>query len=199
MTRLIPILLLISISVFGQNNNKERDILLATKKEDGVYKTFIEFRTNSPSIKGTLKITNHKIKLLNEQTNKFVNIRESYWGACLNDTVYVFLDDPHTAQSPHIYTLDLLGRYCYFSDYGVYTTMTPGLAWNSSSYKAEYVININNGIIYKIDKKLMREILSKDPNLLNEFEAESNKRQVFKKYIEIINTKRTGDIKPLTE
>lgn len=200
MTRLTALLFLIPLYVLGQDEN-EKDILLVTEKENGVYQTFKEFRTNSPSIKGTLKITNHRIKILNERTGKFESIKESFWGACVNDTIYVYLKDIQTVESPHIYSLDFLGRYCYFSDYRIsktYASMSGSTGtWASIEDKIEYIININNGLIYKIDKQLMRQILSKDSDLLNKFENENNKRQVFREYIEILNSRRLEDIKPI--
>lgn len=195
MSKLIALIILIPLNIFGQSSI-ENDILLTTKKVNGVYRTFKEFRTNSPSIKGTLEVTKHRIKLLNHQTGKFENIKESFWGACINDTIYVFLKEPSTVYSPNIHILEFLGRYCYFIDQGEFTSRS-GSTWSTSSYKFEYVVNINNGIIYRIDKKLMRQILEKDPELLNEFEKESSKKTVYRDYLEKLNSRRQADIKPI--
>ena len=78
------------------------DILLASKKRDGVYRSFREFRSNSPSITGQLKITANRVKVLDERSGKYENVNEDFWGACRNDTIYVYLEETATAQSPHI-------------------------------------------------------------------------------------------------
>lgn len=181
---------------YGQGD-ESNDILTTTTKRNGLYKTYAEFRTNSPSVVGSLRMTNHKIKVLDEKTGKYENVKGDYWGACSNDTIYVLLMQPATQQSPHIYPLEFIGRYCYFSDRGMYTQMVSNAGMYTGSYSAEYVVNINNGQIYKLDKKLMRAILEKDPELLAQYEKEEWKSQVFKDYILLINERRSNDIKPV--
>lgn len=175
------------------------DILLTSNKRNGVYRSFSEFRTNSPSITGQLKITANRVKVLNEQTGKFENVNEDFWGICRNDTIYVYLDETATAQSPHIHHVEFIGRYCYFLDLGGFTQPGPVGGSYTGSYQAEYVVNINNGSIYKLDKKLMRSILAKDPALLQQFEKEEAKGEVFREYILKINDRRKMDIKPANE
>lgn len=182
------------LCAFGQGDESD-DILTTSTKRNGLYKTYSEFRTNSPSVVGSLKVTNHKIKILDEKTGKYENVKGDYWGACTNDTIYVLLMQPATQQSPHIYPLEFIGRYCYFSERGAYTQMTASGGMYTGGYSAEYVVNINNGQIYKLDKKLMRAILEKDPELLERYEKEEWKSEVFKDYILKINERRTDDIK----
>jgi len=180
-------------SVFGQGD-VSNDILLTSAKRNGVYKTYSEFRTNAPSITGQFEVTRHRIRLLNEKTGKYENMKGDFWGACLNDTIFVFMMQPATQQSRHLYPLEFLGRYCYLSDSGTYAQMNGGGMY-TASYHTEYVVNINNGQLYKLDKKLMRAILEKDPELLAAFEEEETKVDVFKEYIIRINERRLGDIR----
>jgi hypothetical protein len=165
------------------------DILTSSEKRSGVYRTFSEFRTNSPSIVGDIKITDNRVKLYNSNTGKYESIDEIFWGACLDDTVYFFLKDVETIKSHHIQKLKFLGRYCFFSDErNDYTSIHPILAIGSVMpyYKYEYVININNGNSYQLSKKMMRTILERDKELLAEFEDE---------YIIKYNQKHSDEIK----
>jgi len=193
-------LLLISVNK-AYSQGIVNDILASSEKRSGVYRTFSEFRTNSPSIVGDIKITNNKIKLLNLNTNKYETIVESFWGACLNDTIYFFLDDIETIKSHHIQHVKFLGRYCFFSDErNSYTSVHPILAIGSpvSYYKYQYVININNGNSYQLTKKMMRTILGKDKELLADFEKESFKNDSFEEYIIKYNQRHSDEIKKIS-
>lgn len=182
--------------IFAQSS--EPDILTTTKKVNGIYKTFKEFRTNSPSITGEIKVTQKKVKLLNSQTGKYEVYKGEKWGACVNDSVYFFQERLEVRNKPHFYKFKFLGRYCFFEDYGMYT-IVPGVASPLHPYDFEFVLNINNGKPYKLDKKTMRTILSKDPELLAEFEKESFKGWSFEEYIRKFNERNPQDIKPIAE
>jgi hypothetical protein len=178
------------------------DILTSPVTRNGVYRTFLEFRTNSPSIVGDIKITSNRIKLYNSNTNKYEDIEEVFWGACLDDVIYFFLKDVETIKSHHIQRLKFLGRYCYFIDErNDYTSIHPILALGSVMpyYKYEYVININNGNSYQLSKKMMRTILEKDEELLKEFEDEPFKNDSFEKYIIKYNERHSDEIKSIVK
>jgi len=177
----------------------EHDILRAAQKISGVYRTFKEFRTNSPSIVGQFKMTQRKIKLMNNQTGKYEAIEDSVWGACLNDTVYFFQKKLELRTSPHFYKLKFLGRYCFFEDQGSFKNGGFGANAIVYPYEYEFVLNINNGKPYKLNKKIMRTILAKDQELLAEFEDESLKAWSFEKYIRKFNERNPQDIKPVSE
>jgi hypothetical protein len=172
------------------------DILTSSEKRDGVYLTFHEFRTNSPSLPGEVIVTNNRLKMRNTSSGKFENIKKDFWGACRNDTVYIFLKDTHGPQSPHIFPLQIIGRYCYFKEVGL-AVYTMGSAMTQGTVEAQYVLNINNGQTYKLSRKVMMDILQKDERLLKEFEAENGVSDVFKKYIVLVNASRKADIKDI--
>jgi len=194
----IFILFAISRSVFSQTD-EQRNILTTTKKVDGVYRTFKEFRTNSPSIVGQFKITRKEISLLNTQTGEYQVIEEPVWGACLNDSIYYFQEHPVTSRRLKFYKLKFLGRYCFFEDKGVSISPISGAGYVEIPHEFEFVVNINNGRSYELDKKMMRLILSKDPELLAAFENESSKYKVSEKYIMKFNERNRQDIKPISE
>lgn len=190
----VGLILLASAAIAQQNSYG--DIISAADRKPGVYRTFKEFRANSPGLTGTLKVTRNRVRILNEGSGKYEAVKGEFWGACVNDSIYVFLKETATAQSPHLYPLEFIGRYCYFVDAGTYTQMS-GSGTYTGAYLAQYIVNINNGVIYKLDKKTMRTILEKDSELLQEFENENSKQEVFRDYIIKINQRRAGDIKPV--
>ena len=191
-------LLLFALTLSVSAQTDEGDILTATKKASGVYRTFKEFRTNSPSITGQIKVTQKKVKLLNDQTGEYETYKGEKWGACVNDTVYFFQERLEVRNKPHFYKFKFLGRYCFFEDYGMYT-IVPGVGAPLYPYDFEFVLNINNGKLYKLDKKIMRTILSKDQELLTEFERELFKGRSFEEYIRKFNERNLQDIKPVSQ
>ncbi len=173
----------------------EKDIANAPKKIEGIYKSFTEFRTNSPSVKGNLQAAAFHIKLFNDSTRQFENFPEKFWGACIKDTVYIYTNQSVLSQNPKIYPIEVIGRYCYSKAYSSSTDYSQDLL--TTSYKFEYIMSINNGQIYKLSKRFMRTLLEKDSDLLNRFEKEKSKSNTFMKYIQEYNTKHAGDIKPI--
>src|SRR5690349_16933197 len=93
------------------------DILKAKQKQNGGYRTFKEFRTNSPSIQGQLDISGKFLRVLNPTSNEYEKIKGEVYGACLNDTIYILLKDPATG-APRFRQLDIIGRFCHFIDSG---------------------------------------------------------------------------------
>lgn len=186
-------LILLASAAIAQQTTLD-DIISVEDRKPGVYRTFKEFRANSPGLTGTLKVTRNRVRILNEISGRYEAVKGEFWGSCVNDSIYVFLKETATAQSPHLYPLEFIGRYCYFVDTGAYTQMTGGGTY-TGGYLAQYIVNINNGVIYKLDKKIMRTLLEKDSDLLQEFENESSKQEVFRDYIIKINQRRAGDIK----
>jgi len=136
---------------------------------------------------------------MNNQTGKYEAIEDSVWGACLNDTVYFFQKKLELRTSPHFYKLKFLGRYCFFEDQGSFKNGGFGANAIVYPYEYEFVLNINNGKPYKLNKKIMRTILAKDQELLAEFEDESLKAWSFEKYIRKFNERNPQDIKPVSE
>jgi len=183
--------------VLAQSNDE--DILTAHQKVNGIYKTFKEFRTNSPSIIRKFRITRKEISLLDDQTGKYNPIDEPIWGACLNDTIYYFQERREFSRSPKFYKLKFLGRYCFFEDKGSSINPISGGGYVEIPHEFEFVVNINNGKSYELNKKMMRLILSKDPELLAAFEDESSKNKVSEKYIMKFNERNLRDIKPISE
>jgi hypothetical protein len=183
------------ISFAASSQDTLNDILTTQKKREGVYRTFKEFRTNSPSIQGKVKVTNNRFKQFNAKKDRYENIAGEFWGACKNDTVYIFLKETKGPNSPHIYPMLVIGRYAYFKEqgpaaYGLGDVMHQGLV------EAEYVVNINNGQLFRITNSVMKDILQKDPKLLEEFKSEEVKDDTYRKYILKVNESRRDDIKP---
>jgi hypothetical protein len=197
---LLSLCLTIGIVYLNYGQAETNDIIASAVKQEGIYMSFAEFRTNSPSVKGKIKVSDNGnwFRILDPSTGKYEKMKRQAWGACINDSVYIYLPDTHGPQSPHIYPLQIVGRYCYFEESGIAVYNLGGVT-TQGSITAEYVLNINNGQIYKLTKKLMEEILQKDPELLKEFKARKSNDINFSEYIRKLNASRRGDIKPLSQ
>jgi hypothetical protein len=184
---------------FGQTE-VVNDILSAGPKKEGVYMTFAEFRTNSPSVKGEIKVSENGnwFRVLDTSNGKYEKMKSKAWGACVNDTVYIYLPETHGPQSPHIYPLQILGRYCYFEESGM-AVHNLGAVTSQGTITAQYILNINNGQVYKLSNRLMEEILQKDPELQKEFKARKSQDIPFMEYIRKLNVSRSGDVKPVSQ
>ena len=183
---------------YGQAETSN-DIIASGVKQQGIYMNFAEFRSNSPSVKGEINVSENGnwFRILDPSTGKYEKMKAEAWGACINDTIYIYLPETHGPQSPHIYPLQILGRYCYFEESGMAVYNLGGVT-TQGTITAQYILNINNGQVYKLNRRLMEEILQKDPQLLKEFHAQKSQDIPFIAYVRKLNVSRSADIKPVS-
>ncbi len=154
----------------------------------------------------------YQIRIFDEADHEFMSIKEAYWGACLNDTVYIYQDLENASSKPRIYPIQFIDRYSFFSGYSSKTSGAiengPGsynhgdlgdspFVLNTTTKEGEFIININNGIIYELSDKLIKAILKDDPELSNLYENDKDKKENFKKYILEYNRRHPDKIKPM--
>lgn len=202
-----------------------QSIFSAAELKKGFYKNFTEFVTNNPSvpfddekmefeedqhllvdnITGGLFVlhgTQIKLpifKLQYKRTKKRVNTK-SFWGYC--DGAKVFINS-YTHIPKHFFVeLLLIGRYCYFIQAGSVSNVQPAntfiTPFNERRDVEEYIINVNNGKIFNLDKTLLRTILESDKELLDEFNDDKQaKRKILVDYIQKYNERHVDEIKML--
>lgn len=215
---LLPLFVSIVANAQTTIEGNENDILIASKKREGIYQNFLEFRRNSPSIAGKFKITDHHIKVYDSTKGRYANFKERFWGACVADTIYIFLEIPNVPQAPHIYAVPAINRYMYFTDstklfiggnggsYMYYDSESAATVASrgarpavSQNFYSEYIVNINNGNIYKLNNKVMHDILEKYPGLLVEFKESKEQRKRYRYFIDRINEIGKNSIKPIDQ
>lgn len=206
---------------------KSQSIFVDKELRKGLYRTFQEFISNNPSlplnesevvfeedteilldnVKGFLIYEGTEVKLpVFRFKNKKTNKREktsTLWGYC--DGTKVFINS-YTHIPRHFFVeLLLVGRYCYFMQVGDPSNFQPAGSPNFSvvnTYETvdEYIINVNNGKIFKLDRKLLKQILESDKELLEEFENDKAiKKKFLIEYIKKYNDRHRDEIKALKE
>jgi len=168
---------------------EENDILNCQHRRYGIYRAFEEFRRNLPSItqefifiktpskpnKAYLEAEKDQLQLVAPRGQKSW-VLDKIWGFCDSSGVYIYFED--TYQLGKRYNLlSNIGQYCYFVDeYDL--KEKPGTSSVSAKQEAkhirlEYVLNINNGEVYELSVAALRQILSRDPELLEQFDQEN--------------------------
>lgn len=159
----------------------------------GVYKTFAEFQTNSPSEEGDLLIKNRstaaQIYLLanrNElvlrddagQEHKVKN----YWGYC--DGINIYIKDNGLNK------LETIGYYCVYTLHAIQPSPSyvnqADMTVNSISTPVilRKVLNIVTGEVLELSAYNLRKyILPQDSTLLDEFRADREKKNQLVNYI----------------
>jgi len=194
-------------------------ILSVDKPRSGIYLDFNEFITNAPSIQspfqlicksGEYKIdrgtADYKLILL-DSMNKRREIKK-FWGVSDGETIYVnevIYGGPLNFKKIHG-----LGRYCYFKgtlnnssaavSAGVMGgALGGGLAAAAMEIDGDYpyILNINNGKCFLLDKKTLKTVLAKDEALLAEYEdaERKSKRDTLLSYIIRYNERNQDEIK----
>jgi hypothetical protein len=171
-----------------------RDYILdATVYRGGVYKTFEEFKHNSPSITESYTIGKKAI-LITDITGKVRKLKKhEVWGYSDGSRIFV--------KWRKFNELVEIGRYCYFKETG--TRMTYAVSGIPlmiipvpTPYKHEVIVNFNTGRSYRLTKKLMKEILkADDPELLEMFTKERGKGKKLFDYIVKYNDRNAARIK----
>jgi len=175
----------------------------------GIYKTFEEFKNNSPSIPleyeilwgkilyGGLELANDTLYNLKIDKDKAEQIG-LVWGFCDGNHAYINMQfKPMTTKkifkpNSQFDKILFIGRYCYFNT---------GQPQANSVYPKHWVcaIDMTNGKEIFIDNSTLKEILSKDKVLLEEFKNEKvlskSLDNTYYKYLQLYSEKHKDEIK----
>lgn len=181
-------------ATFGQNVPA---ILSVGNYKEGIYKTYSEFLKNDPSIKDsfTFKSSSSEKKINDGEgvyklilTDSALNRRDlkKIWG--FSDGKSIFVNEFVISGKPIFRKLQGVGRYCYLkatppSQYvyspGLIDGLLASAIINAATGDQPYVLNINNGKFFALDKAVLTSILQKDKQLLQEYQNASKKRKDF--------------------
>ncbi len=195
---------LISHAVFSQKMIV--DDLLNLKK--GIYKTFDEFKENTPSIPFEYEVIKvnelaYQLKIDQEKTNFYGSI----WGFCDGKTVYINLDFDMSGRNrfrPHSFfgILQNIGRYCYFQFPQVaYTNINAMIVHGRKPLP--YVVDFNSGKLLCLNCDMnagfikqshFKKILTRDPELWTTYKNDTSDEDLFYKYITIFCDKYSDEI-----
>jgi hypothetical protein len=210
----VVVFFLSSLQVDGQS------VFTSNEFKRGIYKDFREFVTNNPSLNLDEKIwieegeknllDNYKMGLFFYEGNRvklpIYRLKsgtqldtKDFWGYCDSSKFYInsFTHIPRQ----YFVQLLLVGRYCYFIQIDPNSNSSPpGTIVNpmNSNGVAEYIVNVNNGKIFKLDRKLLKVILQDDIDLLKEFNSDKEiKNKLLIEYIDRYNKRHFDEIKVL--
>lgn len=186
---------------FGQTTPP---ILQASKYTRGIYRSYVEFLKNAPSLTTdfTFKTNSTAKKVENNQAVYHLVMLDSairkrdlkkFWG--FSDGTNVFINETAISGNLSFRKLQGIGRYCYLfaspPDNYQYNPMT-GIVGAAASNLPRmidgdepYVLNVNNGKFFLLNKKTLMTVLEKDPALLQEYELDEKRRRE-RTYIEYI-------------
>lgn len=203
---------------FAQKAFPERNL------KKGFYKSFAEFRSNSPGIpfdEGTMKFdesneTLHNSSLTNiysirRGTFKVLRLREkasnkrvsakAMWAYC--DGQRIFLNSYMHDGGKMFVELLVMGRYCYFiqkRDLPLFPEDHRRPDYGNTQFDShvdQYVININNGKIFRLYKRILEMILKSDAELFAEMKRDKDiKNKLLIDYIRRYNERHADEIKP---
>jgi hypothetical protein len=182
--------LLLALSAAGQ-----RAVLItdARQLKKGLYKSFEEFQTNSPSEEGDLVIKNRssaaQIYLLanrNELVLRDAAGQEhkvkNYWGFCDGKNIYI--------RDNGLNKIEETGYYCLYALHGIQPSRgylnQADMTVNSISTPVvlKKVVNVVTGQVLDLSAyNLKKYILPQDSALLDEFRADKEKKDQLEYYI----------------
>jgi len=196
-----------------------QSIFTSNEIKRGIYKDFNEFITNTPSLSFDNKIwidegemdllDNYErslfvykgsevrlpiYRLKNRVNNSRLDTKD-FWGYC-DGTKFYINSYTHIPRNYFVQLL-LVGRYCYFLQIDPNSNSSPPSTTPiNTNGIAEYIVNVNNGKIFRLDRKLLKVILQDDTELLNELNADKEvKHKLLIEYIERYNDRHMHEIK----
>ncbi|MES2733663.1 MAG: hypothetical protein V4714_18100 [Bacteroidota bacterium] len=176
--------------------SSENDILRCKHLKKGLYRTFEEFRTNSPTSISEFELvktndlhSNRAIQLVFKNPKALRESEKNIWGICDGDSIYI--NSLHYQNDFHLDALLHLGRYGYLESkitgraaalradgIPVYkpAEMQAGRVRSSLfEYYAGYILNLNNGKFYQLNEDALEKILSQDLALLSKYRREDKR------------------------
>jgi hypothetical protein len=189
---IIAVTLLIFVNTFSQSSDEKKlinakinsskyAIINDSIKKPGIYLNFEEFRDNNPSINLNYKIISKEEKynagFMKSGLLKFYAIDIPKKEGRKIGEVFGFSDGK---QFYIIYDLSGdVGKYCYYEIIGTST------AGNFSVPTLQIkILNLKTGERKLLTKKLLIEIISDNPELLEKFNKDENKNLNLKKYLD---------------
>jgi len=192
------LLLLITTSLQAQN------ILTDTVYRKGIYRTFEEFKTNSPSIELKHSIKSNTSPMpMNDWTSYSVDIEKEeskatgpVYGFCNGYSIYVTCDKPAEMHRPSFEQVLYVGKYSFYQDQGtlnVHPVVTPGggigVGVGTGSIPIyDKIINMDTGEVTVLTNGVLKKMMADNPKLLSEFKKDSKKEfrrmKYLKRYLE---------------
>jgi hypothetical protein len=205
----IPVLCAIICFNFSMRAQELPEILKTLEYKRGIYKNYEEFLKNEPTITGEFDIiTKDDNKAIQEGKETYLlamadssHTREylkHVWG--FSNGKKIFVNEINYGEKYGFKALKAISRYCYYLGtdtkklgLGVNVQSMPigPIASIPMAITKPYILNINNGKFFLLNRDIVRAILSKDKDLLNAYESEGGKGsdEVMFKYIDLYNKK----------
>jgi hypothetical protein len=185
-------LYLLLVSGFCQAQN----ILTDTVYKKGIYKTFEEFKTNSPSIELKYPVTSYTSKLTMDDWTSYrldISKEESeaigpVYGFCNGYSIYV-APKPREIYKLLFEQVLYVGQYSFFQDQEgselqlVIANGGIGVGTGGPKPIVDKIINMETGEIIMLTNGEMKKLLSDNPTLLAEFKKDSKKEFRRMKYL----------------
>jgi hypothetical protein len=205
---IIAVTLLIFVNTFSQSSDEKKlinakinsskyAIINDSIKKPGIYLNFEEFRDNNPSINLNYKIISKEEKynagFMKSGLLKFYAIdipkKEGrkigeVFGFSDGKQFYIIYDlsgdfFPNFLHNFNFNQINYVGKYCYYEIIGTST------AGNFSVPTLQIkILNLKTGERKLLTKKLLIEIISDNPELLEKFNKDENKNLNLKKYLD---------------
>ena len=172
-----------------------QNILEDTIYEAGIYRTFDEFKNNSPSIPFHYEVilkqrgygaffTEGKVDFYKIVIDK-VKAKECGEIFGFSDGKNLFVLEHNrklTPKTEFVKISEIIGSYCYYETRGMtsYYNINGGTSY--SYYLKQVLLKMSTGTHFELTQKDVKEMLAKYPDLLDQFKAEPYKSKVLKDY-----------------
>lgn len=152
----------------------------------GIYRSYDEFKHNSPSIEfsyevktinrglGPRSVTYYKIAIDKKLGKSIGNV----FGFCDGKNAYINEGFPILGPKTEFSKVEYIGKYCYYK-----IRVDGSNNMGPTSYTFEKIIDIDSNDFIYLTKDTLREIIKDNPTLLNEFNKDHQKKKKLKEYL----------------
>lgn len=179
---------------------RPQQITPAQRHKPGVYKTFREFQTNSPSIIGKVIIrqrsaaaqvyllaSRNELHIVNEDGQE-LKVKD-YWG--YSDGQDIFIRDNGLNKLAYIAAYSPYEITGIGATPGYYNPNDPRVNNVATTYRKRRVVNIYTGQQYDLTSFYLRKyILADDNHLLEAFRNDKNREERLEYYLQLYNQRR---------
>jgi hypothetical protein len=156
----------------------------------GVYKDFEEFKYNNPSLEFNFPLTAKSRKYNKDQYNFYSPVIDATKAKTIGRVLgfsdgknfYINDNKPLLRSGSEFVKVEFMDRYYYYEEV-VQVPVTTGTTVIIVPKLVQKIMDMNTGEITIVNKKRVEEIISDNPQLLKEFENDSQKNKNLKEYL----------------
>jgi len=202
-TKAISFTLFLSFFLYNSTLYSQEDSVRYEKGfvfNNGIYKSFEDFKKNSPSISENAVIKENKpLRILFGEVDEYLSYntegetiklrKDSVWGYCDNNNIYVYFHNTYNQVfiKGAIFIINKTGTGGYSYGSGSLSTNQGAMLYSHKDSDSQYLLEYKSGKIYKYNTDVLSSLIKDDKELYNKLNSIKKKKEKEKSIFMFVN------------